>query len=76
MNSIDRRLSRLEGATGIGKARRPVGMLIGDVGETHDDIRARYLREHPGAEDHTDFVLIRIVSPTPPEESWRALPDG
>jgi hypothetical protein len=76
MNSINRRVSKLEGATGAGKPPHHVVTIMGKVGEreisdseTDDEIIARYRVEHPDTPGYTKFIIIRFVEPKHPGEA-------
>jgi hypothetical protein len=68
MNSIDRRVSKLEVAGGIGKVPWHVVKCICEPGESHEAAVERYRREHPETPDYTSFVTIRFVRPGTLEE--------
>jgi hypothetical protein len=63
MGNIERRVSRLEGAAGVGNEPRHVVRIIAGRDETEDAAVQRYRAEHPDTPDYAMFVVRVIVSP-------------
>jgi hypothetical protein len=67
IDSINRRLDKLDALHPAGTPRRVIRLIVGEDGETQDDAIARWCAEHPDEappDKAADFIILRsLVSP-------------
>jgi hypothetical protein len=73
-SGISRRLAQLEKATLPADPLPTWVQIIVQEGETEDDVKARYIAEHPGERTPTHWIVIRFVSPSREIQSQEATP--
>ena len=67
IESINRRLDKLDALQPAETPRRVIRLIVGEDGETQDDAIARWRAEHPDEpqpDQARDFIILRsLVSP-------------